>query len=121
MPSLSLEEFIAGTDDVRVADTIADPLGRDPLDEIDHGELRRVLGAFTEELPAREREIIRRRFGLVGDDCETLEQVGTRLQLSRERVRQLEREALHQLRARLDEVGSFEASIDPLPSLELRI
>jgi RNA polymerase primary sigma factor len=120
MPSLSLEAPVPGTDDVRVADALADPMIEDPLGAIDTTEVRRILDGMIETLPQREREIIQRRFGLIGDDTQTLEQVGAHLGLSRERVRQLERGALDLLREQLDRLGPMDASIEPLPLLSAR-
>jgi RNA polymerase sigma factor (sigma-70 family) len=62
------------------------------------GELRVETSALLSELPEREAEIIRLRFGLGGGAQRTLEEIGVRLSLSRERARQLEREALNKLR-----------------------
>lgn len=53
-------------------------------------------------LPAREREILVRRFGLDGEPDETLEEVGERLGVTRERIRQLEAKALGRLRKRIE-------------------
>ena len=61
-------------------------------------ELRVETKALLSELPEREAEIIRLRFGLGGGTTRTLEEIGVRLSLSRERARQLEREALRKLR-----------------------
>ena len=47
-----------------------------------------------DRLEGREREVIARRFGLEGEKPQTLEQIGTRMNLSRERIRQIEKEAL---------------------------
>lgn len=49
-------------------------------------------------LDSREREVIRRRFGLEGEHLQTLEEIGTSLHLSRERIRQIETEALKKMR-----------------------
>jgi RNA polymerase primary sigma factor len=48
-------------------------------------------------LDAREREVIRRRFGLEGEQVQTLEEIGSSLHLSRERIRQIEAEALKKM------------------------
>lgn len=61
-------------------------------------ELRVETKALLSELPEREAEIIRLRFGLGGGATRTLEEIGVRLSLSRERARQLERDALRKLR-----------------------
>jgi RNA polymerase primary sigma factor len=61
-------------------------------------ELRVETKALLSELPEREAEIIRLRFGLGGGAQRTLEEIGARMSLSRERARQLERDALKKLR-----------------------
>lgn len=61
-------------------------------------ELRSEARELLDELPEREAEVIRMRFGLGGDTQRTLEEIGQRLSLSRERARQLERDALRKLR-----------------------
>lgn len=71
-----------------------------PADElVAQSELRVDTKALLSELPEREAEIIRLRFGLGGGVQRTLEEIGARLSLSRERARQLERDALKKLRA----------------------
>jgi RNA polymerase primary sigma factor len=59
--------------------------------------LRQVL-ALLEQMDERARSVLRLRFGLDGDDPKTLQQIGTALGLTRERVRQIERDALTTLR-----------------------
>ena len=80
-----LVDFV--TDDAPSADEI-----------VAQGQLRVETSALLSELPEREAEIIRLRFGLGGGAQRTLEEIGARLSLSRERARQLEREALKKLR-----------------------
>ncbi len=94
----SLDE--AHTDDGTgsLAEIIADPLQPSPLDEVSHGLLRDDLSEALSHLTPRERNILRLRYGLDGESALTLEQIGQRLNLTRERVRQLESEALKKLR-----------------------
>lgn len=94
----SLDE--AHTDDGTgsLAEIIADPLQPTPLEEVSHGLLREDLSEALSHLTARERNIIGLRYGLDGEAALTLEQIGQRLGLTRERVRQLEGEALKKLR-----------------------
>jgi RNA polymerase primary sigma factor len=61
--------------------------------------LREAMERAFEELPARYAQIVRMRYGLDGDRPHTLEAIAQKLCLSRERVRQIEREALSRLRA----------------------
>ncbi len=67
-------------------------------DQVAARELRADTHALLAELSDREREIIRHRFGLGGLRQRTLEEVGARFSLSRERARQIERDALRKLR-----------------------
>ena len=60
---------------------------------VDRGRFAEATKAL-DRLEGREREVIARRFGLEGEKPQTLEQIGTRMNLSRERIRQIEKEAL---------------------------
>ena len=66
----------------------------------------RVVFRALDGLDAREREVLLRRFGLAGDRPQTLEEIGSRMDLSRERIRQIERDALRRMKRvpRLKEV-----------------
>lgn len=102
LPTLSLENVTRpdGTG-LSVAETVADEralLASDQLDENDvHGALGDALGLLN----TREQEILRRRFGLDGDEPQTLDDVGFSFRLTRERIRQLQEGALRKLRMRL--------------------
>ena len=61
-------------------------------------EIRRMLAAFDGVLSERHRYVLTRRYGLEDNQFRTLSQVGKGMSLSRERVRQIEREALTRLR-----------------------
>ncbi|MCH2376117.1 MAG: hypothetical protein MK538_18180, partial [Planctomycetes bacterium] len=58
------------------------------------GRIPRAVSDALENLSVRERDVVQRRFGLAGGRPQTLEEIGTHLNLSRERIRQIEREAL---------------------------
>ncbi|NWF81616.1 MAG: sigma-70 family RNA polymerase sigma factor [Chloroflexi bacterium] len=81
-----------------LAEIIADPLQLSPLEQVSHTLLQDDLSEALSHLTPRERHIIRLRYGLDGETALTLEQIGQRLNLTRERVRQLESEALKKLR-----------------------
>lgn len=90
-----------GADTRRLGDTIVDEAA-DPavaLTRLFHE--RADLGAVLDDLAPNERTVLRRRFGLDGDEPETLEAIGRRLDYSRERVRQIEGAGLRKLRALL--------------------
>jgi RNA polymerase primary sigma factor len=94
---LSLETPI-GDEGSRLSDFVEDRVAQRPVEEATTGLLRDQLEKTLESLPARERRIIELRFGLEDGYCRTLEEVGIELGLTRERIRQLEKEALAKLR-----------------------
>lgn len=67
-------------------------------EEVAASQLEADARKLLDELPEREAEVIRLRYGLGGHGQRTLEEVGARLSLSRERARQIERDALRKLR-----------------------
>jgi RNA polymerase primary sigma factor len=90
-----------GSDARRVGDVLVDEAA-DPaaaLTRLFHE--RADLVAVLDDLAPNERTVLRRRFGLDGDEPETLEAIGRRLDYSRERVRQIETAGLRKLRALL--------------------
>jgi RNA polymerase primary sigma factor len=90
-----------GADTRRLGDTIVDEAA-DPaaaLTRLFHQ--RAELTAVLDDLAPNERTVLRRRFGLDGDEPETLEAIGKRLDYSRERIRQIETAGLRKLRALL--------------------
>ncbi|MEZ4235387.1 MAG: RNA polymerase sigma factor RpoD/SigA [Myxococcota bacterium] len=82
---------------------LADEDALDPLDgAISREEAQRALAAVNTMLDERQRLVVTTRYGLDGDSPLSLAEVGRRLSLSRERVRQLEKEALQRLKDRAD-------------------
>jgi RNA polymerase sigma factor (sigma-70 family) len=82
----------------RLEDIIPSPHEADPADTHDQVLLRSTLERSLRALPARERSVLEWRFGLGGEPEMTLQMVGHRLGLSRERVRQIQAEAFGRLR-----------------------
>ena len=91
----------AGADTRPLGDTIADESADPtvPLTRLFHQ--RADLAAVLDDLAPNERTVLRRRFGLDGDEPETLEAIGRRLDYSRERIRQIEAAGLRKLRSLL--------------------
>ena len=86
-------------------DTIADENSADPADLLTDEDLRMHLEELLDQLSINQQEVIARRFGLRGLEKSTLEEVGKEINLTRERVRQIQVEALKILRVHLEEVG----------------
>jgi RNA polymerase primary sigma factor len=95
----------AGGETRRLSEIIPDA-GADPAAALTRFFRERAdLVAVLDDLAPNERTVLRRRFGLEGDEPETLETIGQRLRLSRERVRQIEGSGLRKLRALLGARG----------------
>jgi RNA polymerase primary sigma factor len=96
---LSLQTPV-GEDGGHYTDVLPDTGLKPPEHEIAEHSQHRELQHALEQLPPRLHEVIRRRFGLANTSPETLEEVSSGLGISRERVRQLETQALDDLRKR---------------------
>jgi RNA polymerase primary sigma factor len=97
---LSLETPIGEEGESRLADLIPAKDEHNPVSEATRGALRDELMAALDELTPREKDVIMLRYGLDGDEPRTLEEVGRALEVTRERVRQIESSALGKLRKR---------------------
>lgn len=103
-----------GKDQHELGSVIADENAPTPLEDLLQSGLKDELHSRLQKLNEREREILRMRFGLDEHKPLTLEEVGQTLGITRERVRQVESEALLKLR------GAIESSDQALTSEELR-
>ena len=94
--STSLDAPVGDDEDATLGDFVA---GDEPLpeDEVDVQLRRQVLLDALLSLPDREREVITLRYGIDGNEPRTLEEIGRRLGLTRERVRQIELDSLRRL------------------------
>jgi RNA polymerase primary sigma factor len=97
---LSLETPIGEEGESRLADLIPATDAQNPVVEATRGALRDEIMLALEDLTPRERDVILLRYGLNGDEPKTLEEVGRELEVTRERVRQIESSALTKLRKR---------------------
>jgi RNA polymerase primary sigma factor len=94
----SLDAPLSEEEENTLGDIIEDMRERGPVEVADQHllreEIRKVLGQLTQ----RERQVIELRFGLLDDHDHTLEEVGKKLKVTRERVRQIEERAIRKLR-----------------------
>jgi len=86
-------------------DTFEDDGAIDPSQLLQNNRLKARIDVWLGELPEKSRDVVCRRFGLRGHDMATLEEVGAEIGLTRERVRQIQVEALKDLRTMLTESG----------------
>ena len=100
----SLEAPLGYDSDNRVADVVADENAEDPYDELEGKANTSMLREVLKELDPREVTILRYRFGLDGDDEKTLEEVGRKFGLTRERIRQIQEIALKKLRKKIEKL-----------------
>jgi RNA polymerase sigma factor (sigma-70 family) len=94
----SLDRPIGEDGDATMGDLVADESAEDPERSATAALVRADTGRALEMLPLREREVIGLRFGLLDGEEHTLEDIGDRLGLTRERIRQIEKKALTKLR-----------------------
>jgi RNA polymerase primary sigma factor len=95
---MSLETPVGNEDNSSLVDFIADESVVNPVDETNRGLLREQMAEILSSLTEREREVLALRFGLNGGESHTLEEVGQRFGVTRERIRQIEAKALRKLR-----------------------
>ncbi|HSS11340.1 MAG TPA: sigma-70 family RNA polymerase sigma factor [Acidimicrobiales bacterium] len=96
--SLSLSEPLGDDDVVVLADVVSDESAVSPFDAAVESLLPREIARLLKPLDDREREILRLRFGLDRGEPRTLEEVGKSVNLTRERIRQIESRAMSKLR-----------------------
>ena len=94
----SLDAPLSEEEENTLGDIIEDTRDRGPMDITDQQLLREEIRKVLVQLTTRERQVIELRFGLVDDHDHTLEEVGKRLKVTRERVRQIEERAIRKLR-----------------------
>ena len=97
----SLDAPIDSEAGASMLDQVADDNAVDPLDLRLSEELHQLLEGGMADLSTREREVLVMRYGLHGRDAQTLEVLAQRMGLTRERVRQIQQEALLKLKRRM--------------------
>lgn len=109
---LGLNERLASVDapldddpDRSLLDAIADERTLDPEKAQQREDLQALIESWLNELNDKQREVVERRFGLNSREISTLEEVGADIGVTRERVRQIQVEALKRLRVILERAG----------------
>lgn len=109
---LGLNEKVTSVDtplgpdsDKSLLDTLADDKVSDPASMLQDQDLCEHIDEWLSQLSTKQREVVARRFGLRGYEMSTLEEVGREIGLTRERVRQIQVEALKRLRDKLEKQG----------------
>lgn len=107
----SIDAPIGNSSDRAIVDTIADTHVSDPATLLQDSDLTTSLDHWLDELTEKQREVLARRFGLRGYEVSTLEEVGHEIGLTRERVRQIQVEALKRLRDIMEKQGLDSAAL----------
>jgi RNA polymerase primary sigma factor len=94
----SLDALADNGDQLDLLESVPDPEAPAPVDRAIQTALRREMAAMLERLPARERRVLELRYGLRDGRPAILDEVSASFGLTRERIRQIEREALSRLR-----------------------
>lgn len=109
---LGLNERVTSVDvtlgldsDKTLLDTLTDERPSDPCELLQDEDLSQSIDLWLSDLSEKQREVVIRRFGLRGHESCTLEEVGREIGLTRERVRQIQVEALKRLREILESNG----------------
>ena len=99
----SLDAPIGEDGDTQFGELIGDDMQLTPLENLQHKTMQNDIHEMIDLLEPRESEIIRLRFGLDGNHPLTLEEVGEKFDITRERVRQIQTMALHKMRRIISE------------------
>lgn len=109
---LGLNERVASVDvpmgrdaDRSILDAIPDENSDDPTDLLQDDAIREKFDGWLDQLTDKQRAVIERRFGLHGHEVSTLEDVGNEIGVTRERVRQIQIEALKRIRQIMEREG----------------
>lgn len=95
---LSLSTPLGDDEDHVLEDRVADSGAASPSSRSEHTQLAKLLGTYLERLTPRQRFVIELRFGLLDGEPRTLEAVGEKLGVTRERIRQITEQVLERMR-----------------------
>ncbi len=95
---VSLDQTVGTEEDSSLGDFIADSDATKPTEAVEFDLMRRQLGTVLNSLEPREAAVVRLRYGLADGNPHTLDDIAKKFSLSRERIRQIERETMAKLR-----------------------
>jgi RNA polymerase primary sigma factor len=104
MRPASLDSTVGDESSTQLGELVSDEQAVVPDRELSDKNISGILRLLIDELPDREMKILTRRFGLDGEEVQTLEEIGHRFGITRERIRQLQNVALAKMRKRLDQL-----------------
>ncbi|WP_373090947.1 RNA polymerase sigma factor RpoS [Zhongshania sp.] len=107
----SVDVPVGQDSDQVLLDTLADTQALNPSDILQGEDLSNSIDVWLGDLSSKQREVVVRRFGLRGHEPATLEEVGREIGLTRERVRQIQVEALKSMRVLFEANGLNAASL----------
>jgi len=97
-----------GNDSGSFAEIVPDDKAESPYRQLEEKANTSLVREAVESLDARERAILNSRFGLDGDDEETLDEIGRKFGVTRERIRQIQEMALAKLRRRIEKADAIQ-------------
>jgi RNA polymerase primary sigma factor len=104
---VSLDMLVGEEENTTLASLLNDKMAADPEDEVIRREVEAEIHLILNQLTDRERMVMRRRLGFDGEDTRVLQDIGAEMNLSRERVRQIEAQALKKIRRSSPKLREF--------------
>lgn len=101
----SVDTPIGGENDKALLDILSDDNESTPEEQLQDSNIKENIVTWLQDLNPKQREVLARRFGLMGYEPSTLEDVGSEIGLTRERVRQIQVEGLRRLKDMLSHQG----------------
>lgn len=99
----SFDSPLAEENDQTLLDTLPNESSEDPVQSLENDKLKEYINHWLLQLPPRYKEVVVNRFGLQGHETKTLEEVAEEIGLTRERIRQIQTEALKRLKKMVEE------------------
>lgn len=96
--AFSIDSPISTNNDFTIANLLHDNVATDPINNLQEEDLYKFISDMLEHLPDKHRMVLVKHFGLYGYEIETLEQIGEDLGLTKERIRQIQSEAISKMK-----------------------